>query len=180
VTKISITLQFKSQQPVYFNMSMGKLILLTRSICLLFPVLLRVRGWVGLRMCMRRVCLVVGTSQWSVSRLVSEELQATRVRLQSVSCCTTQQCVLSVHTSPPGRTTSRNATRTSTRLRRRLLFQWYAWYSRYVCQGGCVFMGVSFSVCLLAGLCENYCTNCRKLWWKSGTGAMEETVRFWW
>jgi len=51
-------------------------------------------------------------------------LQATRVQLQYASCCTTQLCVLSVHTLLPGRTTSKNATRTFMRSHRKSHFQW--------------------------------------------------------
>ena len=55
----------------------------------------------------------------------------------------------------------------------------YCEYS-YLHQGGYVFFGVSYLVCLLAGLRKNYLNDFHKIRWKGGTWTTEETVRFWW
>jgi len=39
---------------------------------------------------------------------------------------------------------------------------------------------VIWFVRLLAGLCQNYSSSFHKIWWKVGTWATEETIRFWW
>jgi len=38
--------------------------------------------------------------------------------------------------------------------------------SNYLCQGGCIFIGI----CLLAGLCKNYSADFHKIQWKGGMG----------
>ena len=51
----------------------------------------------------------------------------------------------------------------------------------YLCQECYVFVGVCLFVCYyLAGLRKNYSTDFRKIWWKGGTWAKEETFRCCW
>jgi len=48
----------------------------------------------------------------------------------------------------------------------------------YLSQGGYVFISIQFVCLKLAVLCKNYWTDFHKIWWKDGTWATEETIRF--